>query len=969
MKRKFIFLGLLCALFAATARADAGNNLLSAGIRKAQQAHVVFKPYHLFTITGGEKHTSVLSRETQLLPNAYQIEELFSSKPEAVSFYLADENGQTFRLNLLKSHPFAHDATISTADANGVHVRSTPDLGLHYQGAMDGKEQSVASVSVFADGTVTVLFGDQLSNYIVGKLKDGSGKYIFYNDRDMTAPAKMPCATIDPPPTIPHEMQPAGRGTAITICRKVQLYWELDYQLYTFYSFDTTATQNYAASLFNNMQTLYNNDGIAVELKTLVLNTTPDTYPTSSANNALAAFKTKWNATNDNFVGDLAHLITKDGANNGGAAHIDVLCNRSFSYAYSEILNNLSAVPTYSWDVEVVTHETGHNLGSNHTHWCGWNTGAGGTCGAIDDCVPKDAGNGCTTCTATSTSGTGTIMSYCHLNSGRGIAFGNGFGPLPKAVIQTEVTNASCLNSIISATITPTDICNNNDGAVSVAINANNFGVAPLSYTWSNSATSQSISGLSTAGTYTVTIRDANNCSNALAATVLARPSPGNGNAYGGLLPISCSSTGQPAITAALPKQLSACQTVAWLRTTTPIASLAAAQTAFNSAAAADKMFSTNAASVSTTTAARLNVARPATCTGPVTYYYTPFVSQKVKTANTYTDAPFGSGFVGTPAIGKFVAFSDVAGTPTACDLLYSPTTQSISLTVAGYNGTTNDMTIQVQTPAGALLYNASGLAGNNTYTIPLSGISGGALQSLYVLAYSATCTGTCNPSTWTLSGTRTITYPAVTTPTFETACAAGTSVMMSYAPGGNAPLPMSLLSFKGEMAGKANLLNWETASEANMDRFTLERAADGKSFISIHTVVAANQPANSYRILDEAPLTESYYRLRIKERSGEISYSNIVSIIRQTSSGNIISIFPNPAQQEVTLQLAATSKEDLMVNISNTMGQVIYRRRMSAMKGSNEWKIGLSEWARGIYFVTIFGSEGTHATQRLILE
>jgi hypothetical protein len=93
-----------------------------------------------------------------------------------------------------------------------------------------------------------------------------------------------------------------------------------------------------------------------------------------------------------------------------------------------------SNVPTYSWTINVVAHELGHNLGSPHTHSCTWSGGPIDNCAAPEGtCSPGPAPvNG------------GTIMSYCHATSA-GINFNNGFGPLPGNLIRSRVLNASCI--------------------------------------------------------------------------------------------------------------------------------------------------------------------------------------------------------------------------------------------------------------------------------------------------------------------------------------------------------------------------------------------------------------------------------------------------------------------------------------------------------------------------------------------
>lgn len=133
----------------------------------------------------------------------------------------------------------------------------------------------------------------------------------------------------------------------------------------------------------------------------------------------------------DGFNGDLAHLVSFDGG--GGIAYLSVVCS-SWGTGYSGISTWYNDVPNYSWTIEVIAHELGHNFGSPHTHSCSW----GDNWNQPIDCCGIDAGYGDSNCScddAISTDadmeGGGTIMSYCHL-TGTGIDLRKGFGPLVK---------------------------------------------------------------------------------------------------------------------------------------------------------------------------------------------------------------------------------------------------------------------------------------------------------------------------------------------------------------------------------------------------------------------------------------------------------------------------------------------------------------------------------------------------------
>jgi hypothetical protein len=81
----------------------------------------------------------------------------------------------------------------------------------------------------------------------------------------------------------------------------------------------------------------------------------------------------------------------------------------------------------------------GHLMGSRHTHACVWN----GNNTQIDGCSTPEG-----TCPRVGyPANGGTVMSYCHLVSGVGINFNNGFGPQPGNLIRSRFGAATCLNN------------------------------------------------------------------------------------------------------------------------------------------------------------------------------------------------------------------------------------------------------------------------------------------------------------------------------------------------------------------------------------------------------------------------------------------------------------------------------------------------------------------------------------------
>ncbi len=123
--------------------------------------------------------------------------------------------------------------------------------------------------------------------------------------------------------------------------------------------------------------------------------------------------------------------------------------------------------------------------------------------------------------------------------------------------------------------------------------------------------------------------------------------------------------------------------------------------------------------------------------------------------------------------------------------------------------------------------------------------------------------------------------------------------------------LPVKLTSFTGEKLGEFNLLKWTSVSEKNLINYEIEKSIDGKIFESIGLVKASNSSSTTnYNFVDEnsGTNTVNYYRLKINETKGINSYSNIISLSNHALQNVQVDIYPNPAQNNITIKLDESS-------------------------------------------------------------
>ncbi|MBH1960602.1 MAG: T9SS type A sorting domain-containing protein [Flavobacteriia bacterium] len=397
-----------------------------------------FKTVSLFTqavANKQQKYQDAFSEGVVLELNKARLSSLFKTKDAALRFTLPFNKGN-INVELLKV--VQNDILVET----NVSATEKYSTGIYYRGIIDGDHHSTVTLSIFDDDVAGIISSPSLGNIVLAKAKN-SDEYIFYSAESLKDNFGFVCGTPDDQEIMPvYPTQNISADKALHSNKRVRIYYEVANDIYKAKGSSVEQTVNWINAVHNNVSTLYYNEGLRVDLHKVYVWTTVDPYANETSS---ATLLPKFRQNRATFDGDLAHFVNLK-SQFGGRAYYSS-CTSSNKHAFSGLFDSSSNVPTYSWTVEVITHEIGHNLGSPHTQSCFWN----GNNTAIDGCVSSEANPWNTSITCPNgpmpAANGGTIMSYCHTQPSVGINLSLGFGTQPGNVIRNNVAAGTCFNS------------------------------------------------------------------------------------------------------------------------------------------------------------------------------------------------------------------------------------------------------------------------------------------------------------------------------------------------------------------------------------------------------------------------------------------------------------------------------------------------------------------------------------------
>jgi hypothetical protein len=185
--------------------------------------------------------------------------------------------------------------------------------------------------------------------------------------------------------------------------------------------------------------------------------------------------------------------------------------------------------------------------------------------------------------------------------------------------------------------------------------------------------------------------------------------------------------------------------------------------------------------------------------------------------------------------------------------------------------------------------------------------------------------------------------------------------------------LPAERLILSASLKGDITTLKWETLSESNTSYFEVERSNDPANFSSIGQKVkaAGNSVTRSdYKQQDDiSGMVQNeviYYRVKLVDLDGKITYSNTVTIRLSKKPG--VTIWPNPFHSYVTVSVTTQRETVIDINVIDVNGNQIRRFSQKASKGLNQITIqNLDGLPGGMYLIEISDKNAGTTYQKLI--
>ena len=186
-------------------------------------------------------------------------------------------------------------------------------------------------------------------------------------------------------------------------------------------------------------------------------------------------------------------------------------------------------------------------------------------------------------------------------------------------------------------------------------------------------------------------------------------------------------------------------------------------------------------------------------------------------------------------------------------------------------------------------------------------------------------------------------------------------------------PLPVTVSSIKAYQQANNIMVEWLVENEIDIQRYDVEKSADGIVFSVFNTVhvPGSSNAVNRYAVMDDKIFKgNNFYRIKIYDSNGKISYTTAVKVTAD-KTGSVSWIYPNPViNNTIWLHMQNKVKGIYHVKLINADGKILYSKSIVNTGGNiSSAIIPSAKLAAGIYQLQIIAPDKSHTVHQIIKE
>lgn len=182
--------------------------------------------------------------------------------------------------------------------------------------------------------------------------------------------------------------------------------------------------------------------------------------------------------------------------------------------------------------------------------------------------------------------------------------------------------------------------------------------------------------------------------------------------------------------------------------------------------------------------------------------------------------------------------------------------------------------------------------------------------------------------------------------------------------------LPVTLISFNGQLHNNTAVLNWLSNNEQSFKGYEIERSTNGFAFEKIGFITAAGggiRTANQFTDLYLPSASAVYYRLKMVDKDGRFKHSSVIVLKPAGQLNNrVVSVFPNPFISRVAVQFQSEGNQNIYMQLTDMAGKILKANSYRVQSGVNQLQLDAGGLPAGMYLLKLITREGI-ITEKLI--